>query len=159
MTRRAAVAALIFVLAVAPLALGAERGQARAVLDGKSVVIDYGRPTLRGRDMLAQAEIGKPWRMGADGATTLKTEADLAFGDAAVPSGDYVLKATRVAAERWELNIATADGTAVAAVPLAASALPESVETFTIELSAKGKRGELALKWGGTALSAPFAAR
>ena len=77
---------------------------------GKAVSIDYGRPELQGRDMLAKAEIGKPWRLGADAETTLKTEADLKFGAVAVPKGDYVLTATKVAEGQWQLNLTEADG-------------------------------------------------
>ncbi len=79
--KRFVLMAVLTALAGAPaFAHGADRGLAKATVAGKAVVIDYGRPVLKGRDMLAQAEVGKPWRMGADAATTLKTEADLSFG-------------------------------------------------------------------------------
>ncbi len=134
------------------------RGEAKATLAGKAVVIEYGRPVLKGRDMLAQAEVGKPWRLGANAATTLKTEADLSMGGVAVPKGDYVLTATRIAADKWTLNVATNDAEKkkVAEVPLTPQALPDEVETFTIDLVADKDQGKVSFSWGKTALKADF---
>jgi hypothetical protein len=134
------------------------RGEAKATVSGKAVAIEYGRPVLRGRDMLAQAEVGKPWRLGANAATTLKTEADLSMGGVAVPKGDYVLTATRIGADKWTLNLATNDSEKkkVAEVPLTPTALPGEVETFTIDLRAEKDQGEVSFSWGKTALKAGF---
>jgi hypothetical protein len=107
--------------------------------------------------MLAQAQVGKPWRMGADAATTLTTEADLAFGDVAVPKGAYILTATKVEADAWHLNVLNkADRAKVADIPLTAGKTDEPVETFTIKVEAEGDKGKLHVLWGGTALGAGF---
>jgi hypothetical protein len=152
-------------IAAPALAQSNPRGEAKATLAGKTVSIEYGRPSLKGRDMLGEAKVGSPWRLGADGATTLETETDLAFGDAKLPKGKYILRATKVSEGQWQLNVhrpsaenARQHGEKVADVPLAASTLPEPVETFTIELSGQDKKGELALKWGTAAFKAPFSA-
>ena len=142
-----------------PAAAQNGRGEAKATVAGKSVSIDYGRPSLQGRDMLAQAVVGQPWRMGADAATTLKTEADLDFSGVKVPKGDYVLKATRVDAEKWTLNVLGKDDAKVAEIPLASAKLPASVETFTIDLKGDKDKGEFSMSWGTTAMKAPFTAR
>ncbi len=123
---------------------------------GKTVAIDYGRPSLKGRDMLGQAQVGQAWRMGADAATTLKTDADLAFGGVQVPKGEYVLKATKVAADQWQLNVGKADGSKVADVPLTASKADASVEQFTIDVTGDKDKGELKLRWGTTVLGTTF---
>ena len=135
------------------------RGEARLSLAGRAIAIDYGRPSLKGRDMLAEAEVGKPWRMGADAATTLKTEADLAFGSALVPKGEYTLTATKLAEDQWQLNVTAKDKGKVADVPLAAVTLKESVESFTIELKGDKEKGTFAMSWGTKAFSAPFTAK
>jgi len=158
MKRFALVVALAGLAAAPAFAHAADRGEAKATVSGKAVVIDYGRPVLKGRDMLAQAEVGKPWRLGADAATTLKTDADLSFGGVAVPKGTYVLTATKVAADKWVLTAATndADKKKVAEVPLTPGTLPAEVEQFTIGLGADQDKGELSLSWGKTSLKATF---
>ena len=160
MMNRIALASAVLAAALPALVHGADRGEAKTTVAGKIVSIDYGRPLLKGRDMLGQAEIGKSWRMGADGATTLKTEADLVFGEVAVPKGDYILTATKVADDTWQMNFTrAADKAIVGSVPLASSQLDASVETFTIELAGKGDRGDLALLWGTTALRVGFSGK
>lgn len=141
------------------LAQANPRGEAKLSLGGKSIAIEYGRPSLKGRDMLGQAPVGKPWRMGADGATTLKTETDLAFGTAVVPKGEYTLTATKLDADRWQLNVADKDKAKVAEIPLEASKVKEGVELFTIDLAGEQTKGVLSISWGDTALTAPFSAK
>jgi hypothetical protein len=98
--------------------------------------------------------------MGADAATGLKTETDLVFGTTTVPKGEYILTATKVAADQWQLNILSkADRSKIADVPLAASKLEASVEQFTIDLKGDKDKGELKLTWGTTGLSTAFTAR
>lgn len=159
MLKRMALAALA-VCAAAPVFAQNPRGEAKAMVAGKAVAIDYGRPSLKGRDMLGQAQVGQAWRLGADAATGLKTDADLSFGSVKVPKGEYILTATKVAADQWQLNVLSKDDrTKVADVPLAGSKLEASVEMFTIDLSGEKEKGELKLTWGTTALSAPFTAK
>ena len=157
MLKRFALAAVAVCVAAPVLAQGNPRGEAKATVAGKAVAIDYGRPSLKGRDMLGQAQVGQAWRMGADAATGLKTDADLAFGAVSVPKGEYILQATKVAADQWQLNILSkADRSKIADVPLAASKLPASVELFTIDIKGEKDKGELMLSWGSTALATTF---
>jgi hypothetical protein len=160
---RRAVALAVLTLAAAPLTAYQEppdgRGEAKATLAGKKIEIEYGRPSLKGRDMLAQAPVGFQWRLGSNDATRLATDADLAFATVVVPAGKYVLKATRAGAEAWVLNVLTGDDKVVVDVPLTKATLPASVETFTIKLTPDAqdkKAGVLELEWGTTALRAPF---
>jgi hypothetical protein len=154
--KRLALLASLTALSLPVFAHGAERGEAKAKVAGKSVAIDYGRPTLNGRDMLGQAQIGTPWRMGADAATTLKTEADLTFGTAAVAKGEYVLTATKVGDGQWTLNVLTKERAKVVDVPLEAVKLPASVEMLTIDLAGDKDKGTFTMSWGPLALNAAF---
>jgi hypothetical protein len=160
MLKRMALAAAAVCLAAPVFAQGNPRGEAKTMVSGKAVAIDYGRPSLKGRDMLGQAQVGQAWRMGADAATGLKTEADLSFGAVKVPKGEYILTATKVAADQWQLNILSkADRSKIADVPLAASKVEASVEQFTIDLKGEKDKGELKLTWGTTALGTTFTAK
>jgi Protein of unknown function (DUF2911) len=157
MLKRLALVGAALVVAVPAFAQN-PRGEAKATVAGKAVTIDYGRPSLKGRDMLGQAQVGQSWRMGADAATSLKTDADLSFGDVKVPKGEYVLTATKLGADQWQLNVLSKseERTKVADVPLTASKLDASVEQFTIDLKGDKDKGELKLLWGTTALGASF---
>jgi hypothetical protein len=73
-------------------------GAAPAYRDGKWIVIDYGRPILRGRANIwgSGADYGKTlnaeapvWRAGANATTRLRTEAPLVFGTTTVAPGEY----------------------------------------------------------------------
>ena len=134
------------------------RGEAKVTLAGKAIVVDYGRPSLKGRDMLGKAEVGQEWRMGADSATTLKTPVSLSFGTTQVPKGEYVLKALKVSETDWVLKLER-DGKAAGEVPLQASPLDESVEVFTIDLVEEKGEGVFRMSWGKRALAARFTAK
>jgi Protein of unknown function (DUF2911) len=161
MQKRVLLCTSLLVLTAGPLlAQGDARGEAKATVAGKSIVIDYGRPSLQGRDMLGKAEIGQAWRMGKDSPTTLTTEADLRFGNEVVPKGSYVLRATKVAEDKWQLNVLKKDDQGkVADVPLTGTKLPASVETLTIELKGEKEKGEFEMKWGTTGLKTSFTAK
>jgi hypothetical protein len=158
MLKRISLAAVALTLA-APVFAQTPRGEAKATVSGKTVSIDYGRPSLKGRDMLSRAQVGTPWRMGAGDATRLTTEADLAFGDVKVPKGEYILTATKVDADSWQLNVLNTDDTKVADIPLTSAKVADDVEQFTVELKGQGDEGHFKMVWGDTALSTGFTAK
>lgn len=93
-----------------PAALSAQgespRGKAEAVLGGKAVVVEYGRPALEGRN-LSEVMSGLPadrmWRAGMNPGTTLKTDADLLLGAHMVPAGEYSVYVHVPQAGNWSL--------------------------------------------------------
>ncbi len=157
--RRFATLVATVAVVVPAWAHAASRGNAKASVAGKAVSIEYGRPSLAGRDMLGRATPGEAWRMGADAATKLTTEAELHFGSAKVPQGTYVLTATKDDKGAWTLNVLKEDRSKLVDVPLSTGSLPESVETFTIELRGEKEKGELELQWGTTSLKASFSGK
>lgn len=159
MKRRVFLSSSLFVLVVLPIfAHAVPRGEAKATLAGKAISIEYGRPSLQGRDALSLATVGEPWRMGADAATTLTTAADLDFSGVAVPKGSYILTATKDDKGAWTLNVRDkADRkNVIANVPLVSAALTESVELLTIDLKGEKDKGSFTMSWGTGAFSASF---
>jgi hypothetical protein len=66
--------------------------KATATLEGKSVTIDYGAPSARGRQIIGGlVPYDKVWRTGANEATTLKLGLDVKIGDLSVPAGTYTV--------------------------------------------------------------------
>lgn len=62
-------------------------------VNGATVSITYGRPSLNGRTVGDDVEpmADTWWRLGADEATTLTSSSDLMVGGAHVPAGEYTL--------------------------------------------------------------------
>jgi hypothetical protein len=148
---------------------------ARAAVGEPAVIrIDFGQPHLRGRTLHSDSLVpfDKPWRLGANAATTLVTEVDLVIGGQDVPKGTYYLQALP-AQSGWTLFIQRTAGRTpmaaamaydpandVARVPLRSLPLAEPIESLTFWLvpsTQPGKpRGELRFGWGRAMLSAEW---
>jgi hypothetical protein len=137
-----------------------------------TIVLDYGQPHLRGRALHTDSLVpyDKPWRTGANDATTLTTGLDLVVGGATIPAGKYVLYTIPTRGD-WKLIFQKAAGQTaeydaakdVARVDLKRRALAEPVESLTMWLipsPAPGKaQGELRLAWGASMLSTPWSVK
>lgn len=134
------------------------RGEAKLELDGKAVTVEYGRPSLKGRDMLGRAQAGQSWRLGADAATTLETDAELSFGSKVLAKGHYVLTAKKLESGDWQLDVSSQgdDRKLVAEIPLESGEVAESAEMLTIKLEAAEPGAVFSINWGRNVLSAPF---
>jgi hypothetical protein len=142
----------------------ASRGKAELKAGSGSMTVDYGRPSLKGREMLSELKEGDSWRMGMNQATVLTTPLDLTFGATKIIKGSYSLFLKKVGTG-FELVFNSQTGQwgtqhdlskDVASVALKSAPLSTPVEMFTIELKEAGKGGDLALLWGGTKLSSGF---
>ena len=133
-----------------------DRGRAELALEGGKVSVEYGRPTLRGRNIEALIQPGDEWRMGSNAATTLTTDTPLKFGDKVLAAGQYILKAKLVEPKKWHLLIETMDHTPVAEVPLELQNVDNSTEALTINLEKKDKGGRLVVAWGNLSLATDF---
>jgi hypothetical protein len=158
-------------------------------INGKNLWIYYHAPSVRGRHIFGGAgalqPYGKVWRLGADYATVLHTDADLNLNGLAIPKGDYTLYVD-LDNGQWKLivNKTLMDGarhiwgvgvspdgiqegrtTNDPATELGRAVLtmgkPSSpVETLKITLSgAGGARGKLLVEWEDVTASATFTAK
>jgi len=158
-------------------------------INGKNLWIYYHAPSVRGRHIFGGAgalqPYGKAWRLGADYATVLHTDADLDLNGLAIPKGDYALYVD-LDNGQWKLivNKTPMDGarhiwgvgvspdgiqegrtTNDPATELGRASLtmgkPSSpVETLKITLSgAGGAKGKLLVEWEYVTASAPFTVR
>jgi hypothetical protein len=143
-------------------------GTAEVTLKGKTVTIDYSRPSMKGRKIMGElVPYGKVWRTGANEATTLTTPVDLNMGGTKVPAGKYTLW-TLPSAGDWKLIINKQTGQwgtnydekqDFVRIDMQKKELSAPVEQFTISFDKKGEDGaELVLQWEETSVSVPIKA-
>src|SRR5271165_2225045 len=73
--------------------------------DGKTVTVDYSRPSMRNRKIFGGlVPYDQVWRTGANAATSLKTDVDLNIGGTKVPAGSYTVY-TIPGMSSWQLII------------------------------------------------------
>lgn len=141
---------------------------------GKVISIKYSAPSVRERQMFgAGGVISKDrtypvWRLGANAATALHTEADLVIKGLAVPKGDYTLFAL-VGQEPWQLIISKQTGQwgltynqdqDLGRVPMEMSKPESPVETLKITISEKGaSTGSLKVEFENFVATVPFSVK
>jgi len=144
------------------------RDTVRVSAGGASLLVDYGRPSRRGREIFGNVVLwGTVWRTGANAATQFRSDRDLVIGGVVVPAGTYTLF-TLPAQTGWQLivNRQTGQwGTAydsaqdLIRVPLTVTALGAPVEVFTIAVEPQGAGGLLSFAWDRTRAQVPFTVR
>lgn len=151
--------------------LSAPRVEGQPAAPALNVVIDYGQPHVRGRDVPVElAADGTVWRTGANVATTLRTEADLMIGGAAVPKGAYSLYTVRENGRyiliinsntgQWGTEYdATKDFVRVPLRHRALSEVQESLQIAMVPVDAQSARGVLTIRWGTLELAADWSAK
>lgn len=143
----------------------APRADAEATVKGKKISVNYGRPNLKGRDLLAQAPVGTVWRVGMNQATEITTAADLMIGGKELKAGKYSLWVRRTGEDTWMLAFhpktgvwgapALKEGYA-AELPLKLEKASDSAELLTINLADANSEGEIKIHWGTALMSGKF---
>ena len=143
----------------------APRADAEATIKGKKISINYGRPGLKGRDLLAQAPVGTVWRVGMNQATQITTDADLLIGGQELKAGKYTLWVRRTGDDTWTLAFHPKTGIwgappqkegYVAELPLKLEKSADSMELLTINLADANGDGEVKIHWGTALMTGKF---
>lgn len=149
------------------------RGREEATVAGARILVDYGQPQRRGRNIFPGVVAwGQVWRTGANRATHFTTDRPLVLGDPAtgtieVPAGEYTLFSVPREDGGWLIvNRQTGqNGTAydsaqdLGRVRMRRTALAEPVEVLTIRAEPSGDGGVLSVSWDRSEFSVPFRAR
>ena len=167
MTTRKLLPLLLICLAL-PLSVCAQaaaRGAAEATVNKKKVSISYGRPELKGRDLLAQAKPGMTWRVGMNQATEITSEGDMIVGGTTLKAGKYTLWVRKTGDETWTLAFhpktgvwgapALTEGYA-AEMPLKLEKCADSADLLVIDLADKKGDAEIKIHWGTALLTGTF---
>jgi hypothetical protein len=147
-------------------AIASPRDTAEATIGGARVMVDYGRPYKRGRQIYGNlVPTNSVWRTGANAATTLVTARPLRMGSTTVPAGTYTLYSLWTGS-KWNLIINKQTGQwgteydqkqDLVRIPLTAAPLSSPVEQFTIAIEPAGDgNATLALRWGDRQMTAPI---
>lgn len=158
-------AVLCALVAVAAAQMNAARGKAEATIKGKQITIDYGRPSLKGRDMFGMVQPGMVWRLGMNQATNIETAGDLVVAGKEVKAGKYTLWAKKTGADSWVLAFHPKTGVwgqpelkegYVAELPLKTAKAADSAEQLTITLAGNEGKAGIKIHWGTVALTGSF---
>ena len=138
------------------------------VIDEANISITYGRPYLKGRVVGETVEpmVGQVWRLGADEATTLKTDAGLMIGDTPIAAGEYTLLVlttltTPPTEDAWQLIVNRRTGQwgldydeiqDLARIDMDLEVLPQPVDQLLISIEG----GRLKVDWGTASASVPL---
>jgi hypothetical protein len=127
----------------------------------QAVIVEYNAPSARGRKVEGGLIPYDSWyRLGADAATTLTTDADVMIGDLRVPKGVHTLFLYATASGPWKLIVNKQTGQwgleyhedqDLGRVPMKMTKLDPAVEAFNITLTKTGeKTATLGITWGNT---------
>ena len=133
-------------------------------IDGATISITYGRPSLKGRALDGFEWWGQEWRTGADERTRLETSRPLRIGTLDVPAGTYGLY-TRTGAGAWDLIVSKApdgwgvpypQGQDLGRTAMRAGTAPQAAEQLTFSIDDTPAGGTLHIDWGTSRQSIDF---
>lgn len=150
--------------------MGGERQTSEVTINGKTVSINYGSPSingpaLKGQDIFAIAPVGMVWRLGKNQATEISTTGTLTIGGKTLAPGKYTLWAKKSGPNAWLLAFHPKTGIwgepamkegYVAELPLKLEKVSDSAEMLNISLvDLQGKAG-VRIHWGTALLTGAF---
>ncbi|MFL5582481.1 MAG: DUF2911 domain-containing protein [Gemmatimonadaceae bacterium] len=174
LTRRLTLAAAVALAAAAPAAslhaqqrarIASPRDTTRATVAGARLLVDYGRPSKRGRDIFPGLQpYGQVWRLGANEATHFTTSREIMIGDKRIPAGRYTLYAIPDST-RWTLVVNKQTGQwgttytpsqDLVRIPMTVRYLKTPVETLTVAITPGRPRAAFVVRWDDVEATAPI---
>jgi hypothetical protein len=140
------------------------RDTTSASVGGATIEVDYGRPSLRGRELSQLAPNDQVWRTGANAETQLTTDRPLVFGSLTVAAGTYSLF-TIPSASSWTLilnreigqgGLEYNAGQDVGRIEMQTGRDGPHTEQLTIDVEESAGGGVLTIRWGTLVARAPF---
>lgn len=148
------------------LGMFSPRDTSRADANGAHLWIDYGRPSVRGREIFGKVvPYGEIWRTGANAATQVGFDKPIAFGSTVVPAGKYTLW-TLPGKDSWTLIINSETGQwgtehkadkDLYKIPMSVSTKGEVTEKFFIHIADENGKGQIHFVWDKTVLAVDYA--
>jgi hypothetical protein len=147
---------------------GSPHWKAQYTIDGATLVVEYGRPSLKGRPEAQLMPPGKPWRTGADEATIITTDKALMFGAVTLQPGTYTINTQP--GDTWQLIFGKLDKPGqwgipyqapleIGRVPMTTGKTKAPVEQVTISIDDTAAGATLRIEWGATSAAANFKVR
>lgn len=162
----AVVAGALATPALAQRVVASPRDTVRGRVGAASLLVDYGRPSKRNRDIFPGLQpYGQVWRLGANEATHFITDRAITIGGTPVPAGRYTLYAIPDSA-RWTLIVnrqvgqwgtTYERGQDLARIPMTVRTLATPVETLTVAIRSTGSNGAFVVRWDDVEASVPVA--
>lgn len=143
------------------------RDTARGTIGSATLLVDYGRPSRRGREIFGSlVPYDQVWRTGANAATTLVVGAPVQLGGQPLAAGTYTLYSLParngwtliVNGETGQWGTEYSEGRDVLRVPMSVSRT-EPVDTFRISVEGGANEGRLVFAWDTLQGTVPVRAR
>lgn len=132
------------------------RATAKANIGGADLVVDYGQPSRRGRQIFgAVVPWNRVWRTGANEATAFSTSKDITLNGTRIPAGKYTLFSLPTP-DNWTLVVSKRtgewgteyDSTAdFARIPMQVSTSAQPLEHLTVGIAPRGGDGVITIAW------------
>lgn len=151
--------------ATGPASAMSLRDTAHATIGAASLLVDYGRPTARGRTILGNiVPFGEVWRTGANAATQFTTSSTITVGGLELAPGTYTLWTLPTAGgvqlivnkqtKQWGTQYDAVQD--LGRVAVATERLKIPVERFTVSITPNdATHGILVIEWDNFRWSAP----
>jgi hypothetical protein len=139
----------------------------RATAGGANLIVEYSRPSLRGRSIDMLVPPGQVWRMGANNATTIETDRALQFEGLRLEPGRYSMFLSREGdgatlifnSQTGMSGLERDPARDVGRVPLELADMGQMVERFTIAIEPAEGGGAVHIRWATGQGTARFSTR